>query len=80
MPEPVVTGSGQAVVSAGPELFVLPPPDLIDSFGEMFGDVKFVEDDLAPGFRQVMQRGVYVRVPRIHRYGAYRFDLLLAQR
>jgi hypothetical protein len=27
------------------ELFVLPPSDLIDSFGEMFGDVKFVEDD-----------------------------------
>lgn len=43
----VVAGSGEPAVAASFQLFVLTPPDLIDSLGTMFGGVQLVHGDFA---------------------------------
>ena len=57
MTQPVITSTGEAVVSGGFQLFVLAATDQIDGFPQMLGDVKLVEDDLAVG-RKVLAGGV----------------------
>src|SRR6202790_5800045 len=66
MTQPVITSACEAVVSGGFQLLVLATADQIDGFGQMLGDVKLVEDDLAVGLRKVLAGGVDIRVPHVH--------------
>lgn len=79
MPQPVIASAGQPVVSLRPKLFVLPPPELIDGFGEVFGDMKFIEDDLAARLRQMVECRGHIRIPHIHCNSLDGLDLLGSQ-
>src|SRR5215469_12254533 len=80
MPQPVIAGSGQPVVSSSPQSFVFLPPYLVHGVTQMLGHMEFVEHNLAIGFRYVLPHRGDVRVPQVHRYGPDTADLLGCKR
>jgi hypothetical protein len=68
MPEPVITGSGEPVISGGAQLLVLAAAHQIDCLGKVLGDVELIKYDLARASSR------WLRVELI--YGSHMSDLL----
>src|SRR5712692_1675075 len=73
IPQPIVACSCQSVIARRSQRAVFLAPYPVHGLAQMFGNMKFVVDDLFAPFLQVLAHRGHVRIPHIH---GYRLDTL----